>query len=101
MGEPRDVNGRSLCTRNYEFNTPVPGAMMMRYASPMEFLVRRAQAFLDRPVVDATGLTGSFEWVLTFSSRTDSFDSPAPSIFTAFREQLGFRLETRTGPWKS
>jgi uncharacterized protein (TIGR03435 family) len=97
LEEPRDANGRFLCRGSYEFNTPEPGAITMRDAGPIDRLVSRAQAFLDRPVVDTTGLTGNFEWVLSFL-RTDSLDSPVPSIFTAFREQLGLRLETTTGP---
>jgi uncharacterized protein (TIGR03435 family) len=57
----------------------------------------RIQPFLDRPVVDATGLTGSFEWALAFS-RNGAFDSLAPSIYTATQEQLGLTLERRTVP---
>lgn len=92
---PRDASGRLLCLGNYEFNTPGAGATTIRNATPIDFLAGRIQAFLDRPVIDATGLTGSFEWVLAFS-RIDSVDSLVPSIHTAIQEQLGLRLERRT-----
>ncbi len=98
--QPTDANGRLVCPPNqYEFNTPGRGALTIRYASPIDFLVKQTKGFVDRPLVDATGLSGSFEWVLSFSA-TDSFDSQAPSIYTAFQEQLGLRLESRRGPFQ-
>jgi uncharacterized protein (TIGR03435 family) len=63
--------------------------------------------YLDRPVIDQTGLAGRFDVNLEF---TDSLlhpgQAPAPeapgdiSIFTAVREQLGFKLEPGKGPVK-
>jgi uncharacterized protein (TIGR03435 family) len=91
---PRDYKGRDLCWMNYDFG-PTQG---IRFAGPLAYLVSRgAQPNVDRPVVDATGLTGNFEWQITFT-RNPTADSDAPSIFTAFQEQLGLKLEPRTGP---
>jgi uncharacterized protein (TIGR03435 family) len=53
-----------------------------------------------RPVLDRTGLTGSFNFNLEFAPlNADSFvESSASSLFTAVQEQLGLRLETMKAP---
>jgi uncharacterized protein (TIGR03435 family) len=94
--KPLDAKGRDLCFLNYDF--PGGGVIGVRFAGPLSELVSRAQANADRPVVDATGLTGNYEWQLTFSLRP-SPDSDVPNLFTAFQEQLGLKLEPRTGPF--
>ena len=51
----------------------------------------------DLPVVDQTGLSGTFDFDLVFSGA--SADPPtAPDLFTAIQEQLGLRLEARKAP---
>jgi uncharacterized protein (TIGR03435 family) len=56
---------------------------------------------MDRPVLDQTGLTGTFditlEWTPDSAAVVDG-PSPGPSLFTALHEQLGLRLESRSGP---
>jgi uncharacterized protein (TIGR03435 family) len=56
---------------------------------------------LDRPVVDRTGYTKTFdahlEWTPT-EIAADPNGEPGPSIFTAIQEQLGLRLEAQKGP---
>jgi uncharacterized protein (TIGR03435 family) len=50
-----------------------------------------------RPVIDKTGLTGTFEIRLLWS--LDPIINPdAPSLFTALQEQLGLKLESAKGP---
>jgi uncharacterized protein (TIGR03435 family) len=57
-----------------------------------------------RMVVDRTGLTGSWDFDLTFAVEgrggpdTPAADSNAPSFFTAIQEQLGLKLESTKGP---
>jgi len=60
-----------------------------------------------RPVIDKTGLTGNYDFTLTFSPVLPpdvSRDSLAPelrdrpSIFNALREQLGLKLTAERGP---
>jgi uncharacterized protein (TIGR03435 family) len=49
-----------------------------------------------RQVVDRTGLTGSFDWDLTWTplmNRLPDIDPDGPTIFTALQEQLGLKLE--------
>ena len=96
LAEPRASDGRRLC-RGLGFNEPVPGASTMGYASDMKMLVTRIQAMLDRPVINATGLSGSYEWRVTWSGRQD-IDAPAPPMRRALEDQLGLRLEQRDGP---
>lgn len=49
---------------------------------------------LDRPVVDRTGLKGTYDFTLNWSAR----DPTGPSLFTAIEEQLGLRLATEKLP---
>ena len=93
---PRTHSGQPYCI-GYDFSRP--GIMSMLYAGPMEELARRVQGFVDRPVVDATGVTGSVEWTLAFSSNPDAA-ADVPEIFTAVQEQLGLKLEPRTAPFE-
>ncbi|MBV9507246.1 MAG: TIGR03435 family protein [Acidobacteriia bacterium] len=71
---------------------------------------------LGRPVIDKTGLSGEFDFELEWTPEPGedggpttsglppgASDQPAstpngPSIFTAVREQLGFRLKSARGP---
>jgi uncharacterized protein (TIGR03435 family) len=58
------------------------------------------QAFLDKPVVDQTGLVGRYDFILRWSPDDATADSPnaAPGLFTAVQEQLGLKLEPVKGP---
>jgi bla regulator protein BlaR1 len=66
---------------------------------------------LGRPVRDKTGITGRYDYTLTYmpeptqpvpgAPQPEAFppvDSNAPSIFTALQEQLGLKLESTRGP---
>ena len=77
---------------------------------PMTVLAEELQDMvLGRPVLDKTGLTGNFDFDLAWRPEpkpSESADAPAPvdltlpDIFTAFREQLGLKLETGKEPAK-
>lgn len=56
------------------------------------------QYFLDKPVVNQTGLPGKFDFGLTWKTDLDSTEIDAPDIFTAVKEQLGLRLEVTKAP---
>ena len=58
-------------------------------------IVRREPA--GRIVLDKTELTKSYDFTLEWAP-DDSFDPIAPSLFTAWKEQLGLRLEPRRIP---
>lgn len=53
----------------------------------------------DRKVVDKTGLTGSYDFALSYlqDQRADAPNQDGPSLFAAVQEQLGLRLESQKG----
>jgi bla regulator protein blaR1 len=55
---------------------------------------------LDRPVLDQSGLRGSFDFQLEYAplSASGAAGDAAPSVFTALQEQLGLKLEPTTAP---
>ena len=68
------------------------------------FVISRGRD-IDRPIVDRTGLTGTFDIDLTFNAvrlaqpGSGNAEIPVPaegtSLFTALQEQLGLKLESR------
>jgi uncharacterized protein (TIGR03435 family) len=50
---------------------------------------------VNRPVIDATHLSGKYDFILT-SSITDGADQTFPGIFAALPKQLGLRLISQT-----
>ena len=62
--------------------------------------------FVDRPVVDRTGLTGPFDMVLTFvpealrlaTDPNSPTDATGQSMFTALEDQLGLKLQRAREP---
>ena len=79
-------------------------------AAPLSALVDLLSQRLGRSVIDKTGLTGAYdfmlEWVPDGSELRSSGDAPGtpppaasdgPSIFTALQEQLGLKLESAKG----
>ena len=83
------------------------GSLTVRNATMADFAGLMQSAVFDRPVVDHTGLTGRWDFLLKwtpdesqFSSfgvkippPTDAVDAPPP-VFTAIQEQAGLRLES-------
>jgi uncharacterized protein (TIGR03435 family) len=90
------------------------GVMLMRSGPGGTFIVTAQgvplSSFLPqlsynsgRPVIDKTGLTGKYDFELTYAldqnaSAGATSDSTGPSIFTAIQEQLGLKLEPGKGP---
>jgi uncharacterized protein (TIGR03435 family) len=68
--------------------------------------------FVDRQVIDRTGLTGFYDLTLKWTQEPavgaslfgvppvppPPVDPDAPNIFTALQEQLGLKLEAGRGP---
>lgn len=73
---------------------------MESFASSMNGLGK-----LDRPVVDRTGLTGNFDFVLEFEPESAAGEAPGnspsdregPTFIEALKEQLGLKLESQKG----
>lgn len=58
---------------------------------------------VGRPILDRTGLTGKWDFLLTYTPdallRTGELPPvDSPDLFTALKEQLGLKLEATTGP---
>ena len=72
----------------------VKNMTMPAFATDMDF-------FMDRPVIDQTGLTGKwdFQWRWTSDETRPSTDAnAAPGLFTAIQEQLGLKIEVVKAP---
>jgi uncharacterized protein (TIGR03435 family) len=72
-------------------------------AIPLRNFVETLSRLLNRPVLDKTGMTGVFDFVLEWSPEGRSTDGAGdlpvgPSLFTAIPEQLGLKLESRKAP---
>jgi uncharacterized protein (TIGR03435 family) len=99
-------------------NAPASGAGCQRLGvcnfrgEPLEHFARwMGFAVLDKPVSDKTGLTGTFDFNLTWTPDETQFagmgihvpppvDNPnaPPELFTAIQEQLGLKLEAQKIP---
>jgi uncharacterized protein (TIGR03435 family) len=64
-------------------------------------------AQVGRPVLDRTGFSGTFDFIVDFVPELSSRQSPAtdvqsdasgPTFLEALKEQLGIKLESQTGP---
>jgi uncharacterized protein (TIGR03435 family) len=112
-----DKNGSKL-TKNDTDPNGLPGlffrglgVLPARNATMGDFAGLLQTAVLDRPVVDQTGLTGRFDFTLTWTPDetqfgglgirvpppTDSAAAP-PGLFTAVQEQLGLKLDSTRAP---
>jgi uncharacterized protein (TIGR03435 family) len=78
-------------------------------AMSMTEFAAQFSGWLDRPVIDKTGVVGLFGFHLQFAQdettpafvslpADDPSPSAGPSVFTAFQEQLGLKLESAKGP---
>ena len=52
---------------------------------------------VERPIVDRTGFTTRFNFLLDFAPASDP-NASGPSLFTALEEQLGLRLVEAQAP---
>ena len=80
-----------------------PGNFGATNATMADIAEALGQGVLNRPVVDQTGLTGRFDFRLTWTPdetpppATESADAP-PDIFTAIQEKLGLKLVSTKAP---
>jgi bla regulator protein BlaR1 len=64
--------------------------------TPVDFLLHFLQAMLQAPVVDQTGLTGTYDYKLTWNPSAAGQRPEPATIAKALEEQLGLHLEART-----
>jgi uncharacterized protein (TIGR03435 family) len=77
----------------------------MPIAGLAQQLRQNARAYIDHPVVDSTGLTGIYDYTLSWTPKNqlkkpgDDADKPTgTSIFDAVDKQLGLKLELQQKP---
>ena len=108
-----DLNAPPPCgfARLLTGNVAVSGRAMAQFVSTLS-------DWIGRPVIDKTGLTGLYDFTLTFApegirasgplgptltrlsaqSPAPPVDAAAPSLSAALQEQLGLKLESARGP---
>lgn len=78
-----------------------------RNATMSDFVSLLQRAVLDRPVVDKTGISGRYDFDLSWAPDETQFggevpvapaDAPSAPFFTAIQQQLGLRLVATKGP---
>jgi uncharacterized protein (TIGR03435 family) len=77
-------------------NTSGNAATLRVGSMPMSSLAATLSNYVNRIVVDRTGLAGGFDALLTWSPN-QTIESSGASIFTAVQEQLGLKLESQRG----
>jgi uncharacterized protein (TIGR03435 family) len=78
-------------------NVTPTGAQVSAVGIPMLTFARNLAGSTGRNVVDKTGLTGGYDFELTFIP-DQTADTTGPSLFTAMQEQLGLKLESQRAP---
>jgi len=99
-GGPKVAPSSSAETGPDPFRMSQPGLLSGTRVTT-DMLVKVLSNELRVPVVNATGYSGFFDFSLRWrpdGAVSSPSDSEAPSLFTAVREQLGFRLEPRRAP---
>lgn len=94
---PAPANGASPCGMTFGGNRILAGGMRL------DILAKNITQAAGRVVFDKTGLTGHYEFTLTYNQNPSTASDPGGdtvSIFTALQEQLGLKLEPDRGPVK-
>jgi uncharacterized protein (TIGR03435 family) len=99
MGRPLPLLQDGQHVRGNMVNLDSPRAVEMEGGTLSSFAGMLGMA-LDRPVIDKTGITGTFEIHLVFSPDDSAAPRPVtvdPGIVQAIQEQLGLRLVPAKG----
>ncbi len=64
----------------------------------VESLARQLSNQVGRTVLDQTGLTGKYDFKMTWAPDLAETSSEGPSLFTALQDQLGLKLDAQKGP---
>ncbi len=83
-------------------NSDEMGGQLKATRTTLERMAQWLSQRVDRPVIDMTGIQGSFDFELKYSrdnAKAESDNTPHyPIVPLAIQEQLGLRLEKRTAP---
>jgi len=99
-GAPRStINKQPLCWRTIGLGSVI---RLTFGGVPASQIAERLRLYVDRPIVDKTGLAGNYDVVLEAVSLMIQGPAQAPagqpSVFAAVEEQLGLKLERRQAP---
>jgi len=81
------------------------GCAYVAHGCAIDQLVEMLTWMVERPVINKTGLTGKYDFVLRYKGRTlqdrpaDDMD-PTPPLDQALQDQLGLKVEAGKGPRK-
>lgn len=101
--------GKRYCNRGGVGGRTGPNTTLNAEPATIDEFCKLLGLVLDRPVIDKSGLTGKYNFHLSFlidettpgvltGFGPPSEDAPAASIFTVVQEQLGLKLEPTKGP---
>jgi uncharacterized protein (TIGR03435 family) len=111
LGRPVSVAGKHLMTLMSASQVSI-----IANSQPVSELVKAFTNHAGRPVLDATGLSGLYDFSLHFAATSETQkalftnapagdcltcsadDEPPPDLLTAVKEQLGLRLDPGIGP---
>jgi uncharacterized protein (TIGR03435 family) len=89
LGDENDQNHNGVVTQAITNMSMTDFTLIMQY-------------FVDRPIVDQTGLAGKWDFKWTWTSDESHLPpdatNPPPGLFTAIQEQLGLKLEAKKAP---
>jgi uncharacterized protein (TIGR03435 family) len=95
----------SLSDPAHPFPTPPanPGGAMNFGAGTMPQIAQRLGGAAGRPILDKTGLEGSYGFLVIYTpvsaqSAGNALSSGPPDFFTAVEQQMGLKLETKNEP---
>ena len=87
-----------------EVNLPggLQATQMVAVQSTVQEVADLYARFMDRPVIDTTGLTGRFDFTVQYDVDTDAAGpfaaSTSPTLFAAFEKQAGLKLKATRSP---
>jgi uncharacterized protein (TIGR03435 family) len=99
----KDQDGYPILTGGTTMAISGNRARMMN-KGPMQVLVNLLSGQTGHPVVDATGLTGEYEFSLSWIPRPPGTgpsmaeDPAGPDLFAALQQQMGLKLEPKKAP---
>ena len=80
----------------------LPSTEVVAVGSTVQELADLYSKFMDRPVIDMTGLTDRFDFKVQYEADTDATGPfaaiAAPTLFRAFEKQAGLKLTATRGP---
>ncbi len=93
------LKSEAICDAPPRFNpdNPTVGMTFCKPTRSMAQLAVDLSASMDRPVLDETGLEGTYAFSVRWSLENAKL-VPNPDVFTAVQEQLGLKLEPQKAP---